>query len=151
MCGASAVLFDLDLALADRSSRHHTLELLHRIAKASWTYERVETEFERDRVVRNLQRGLPAALDEFLRGQASHREQSILRVRSQVEAIQDRGPLEGARLRGTSTTDLEALFPVETYPEDVVARILETAPAVSLEKRRASFLGLVNPQGSPRR
>lgn len=32
MCGASVVLFDLDLALADRSSRHHTLELLHRIS-----------------------------------------------------------------------------------------------------------------------
>jgi hypothetical protein len=145
MCGASAVLFDLDLALADRHARAHTLELLHGIAKASWRYERAETEYERDRVVRNLQRSLPAALDAFLRRQASHREQSILRVRSQVETIQDRGPLEGAQLRGTSTADLEALFPVETSPEDVVARILEAAPATSLEKRRGSFLGLVNP------
>ena len=151
LCGASAVLFDLDLALADRSSRNHTLELLHSIAKASWTYERAETEYERDRIVRNLQRSLPAALDAFLRGQVSHREQSILRVRSQVEAIQDRGPLEGAPLRGASTADLEALFPVETSPEDVVARILEAAPAASLEKRRASFLGLVNPHEAPRR
>ena len=151
MCGASAVLFDLDLALADRSSRHHTLELLHRIAKASWRYERADTEYARDRIIRNLQRSLPAALDEFLRGQASHREQSILRVCLQVEAIQDRGPLEGAPLRGTSTADLEALFPVETAPKDVVARILETAPAASLEKRRASLLGLVNPHGSVRR
>jgi hypothetical protein len=84
MCGASAVLFDLDLALADRSSRNHTLELLHGIAKASWTFERAETEYERDRVVRNLQRSLPAALDAFLRGQASHREQSILLAERQL-------------------------------------------------------------------
>jgi hypothetical protein len=151
MCGVSAVLFDLDLALADRQARSHTLSLLHSIAKASWMYERAETEYERGRVVRNLQRSLPAALDAFLRGQAAHREQSILRVRSQVEAIQDRGPLEGAQLRSTSTADLEALFPVEISPEEVVARLLEAGPAASLEKRRGSFLGLVNPHDSPRR
>jgi hypothetical protein len=151
VCGASAVLFDLDLALADRDSRAHTLELLHSIAKASWAYERAETEYERDRVIRNLQRSLPTALDAFLRGQASHREQSILRVRSQIEAIQDRGPLGGTQLRGTSTADLESLFPVEISPDDVVARILASEPAVSPEKRRGSFLGLVNPHESPRR
>jgi hypothetical protein len=151
VCGASAVLFDLDLALADRHARAHTLSLLHSIAKASWAYERAETEYERDRVVRNLQRSLPAALDVFLRGQASHGEESILRVRSQVDAIQGRGRPEGAQLRGTSTADLEALFPVEVSPEDVVARILEPVPAASLEKRRGSFLGLVDPHDSPRR
>ena len=151
MCGTSTVLVDLNLALADRDSRSHTLELLHGIAKASWRYERAKTEYERERVVRNLQRGLPASLDAFLRGQAFHREQSIRRVRSQIEAIQDRGLLEGAQLRGTSTADLEALFPVESSPDDVVARILESAPAVSPEMRRGSFLGLVNPQESPRR
>lgn len=151
MCGASAVLFDLDLALADRHARSHTLELLHGIEKASWRYQRAETEYERERVVHNLQRSLPAALDAFLRGQRSHREQSILRVRSQIEAIQDRAPLEGAQLRGTPTADLEALFPVEASPEDIVARILDAAPAASLEKRRGSFLGLVSPHGSPRK
>jgi hypothetical protein len=151
VCGASAVLFDLDLALADRDSRPHTLELLHGIAKASWRYERAETEYERDRVVRNLQRSLPAALDAFLRGQASHREQSILRVRSQIETIQDRAPLEGTQLRGTSTADLEAFFHIETSPDEVVARILESASGAPPEMRRGPFLGLVNPHESPRR
>lgn len=151
MCGASAVLFALDLALADRHSRSHTLKLLHSIAKASWTYERAKTEYKRDRDVRNLQRSLPAALDAFLRGQAFHREQSIRRVRSQIEAIQARGLLEGTQLRGQAAADLESSFPIETSPDDVVARILEAAPAASLEKQHGSFLGLVNPHDSPRK
>jgi hypothetical protein len=151
VCGASVVLFDLDLALADRSSRSHTLELLHDIEKASCVYERAENEYKRDRVVRNLQRSLPEALDTFLRGQASHREQSMLRVRSQIEAIRRRGRLEGVQLRGESPTDLESLFPVETSPHNVVSRILESEPAADPEKWRGSILGLVNPRESPRR
>jgi hypothetical protein len=151
LCGASVVLFDLDLALADRASRSHTVELLHSIAKASWAYERAETEYERDRVVRTLRKSLPAAVDAFLRGQAAHREQSILRVRSQIEAIQGRGFREAAQLRGTSPADLETLFPVETSPEEIIARVLASGEANSPGKRRGAFLGLVDPQESPRR
>jgi hypothetical protein len=151
VCGASVVLFDLDLALADRSSRSHTLELLHDIEKAAWAYERAENEYKRDRVVRNLQRSLPEALDAFLRGQATHREQSMLLVRSQIEAVRRRGRLEGVQLRGESPKDLESLFPVETSPHDVVSRILESEPAADPEKWRGSILGLVNPRESPRR
>jgi hypothetical protein len=145
------VLFDLELALADRDSRSHTVELLHRIEKASWTYERAETEYERDRVIRNLQRSLPAAIDAFLRGQAFHRERSMLRVRSQLEAMRDRGLLPRTKLHDPSMADLEPSFPVETSREEVVARILASGPAGSSEKRRAAFLGLVNPHESPRK
>jgi len=90
-------------------------------------------------------------LTHFLHGQASHRQQSILRVRSQIETIRHRGLPEGAQLRGQSPTDLESLFPVETSPHDVVNRILESEPVADLEKWRGSILGLVNPRESPRK
>jgi hypothetical protein len=94
---------------------------------------------------------LPAELDAFLRGQARHREQSIFRVRSQIEAMQDRGLLADAPLRGFSTTDLESSFPVEDSLDEVIARILESGPASNLKKRRGSLLGLLNPHESPRK
>lgn len=151
VCGASAVLFDLDLALADRSSRSYTLELLHSITKISSAYEHAESRYKRDRVIRNLQRSLPAAIDAFLRGQAAHREQSILRVRSQIEAIQRRGLLKETQLRGQLPTDLESLFPIETSLHDIISRILESEPAEDPKKWRGSILGLVNPRESPRK
>jgi hypothetical protein len=144
-------LFDLDLALADRTSRSHTLDLLHSITKASCAYEQAATKYKQDRVIRNLQRNLPAAVDAFLRGQASHREQSTLRVRSQIEAIQRRGLLQGTQLRGQLPTHLESLFPVETSFHDIMSRILESEPAADPGKWRGSILGLVNPRESPRK
>jgi len=151
VCGAAVVLFDLDLALADRSARSHTLDLLHAIAKSSSAYERAASDYERGRVVRNLQRCLPVALAAFLRGQAHHRERSILRVRSQIQAMQRRGLPGEVQLRGHWLTDLELLFPVETSPHEVVARILAADPAVAPDGWRGSILGLVNPRESPRR
>jgi len=150
VCGASAVLFDLELALADRSARSHTLDLVHHLTKASEASERAESDYERARVIRNLRRSLPVALDAFLRAQARHREQSILRVRSQVEALQQRGLPETMQLRGQSATDLEALFPM-TSADEVVARILESHPAADPDKWRGSILGLVNARESSRR
>jgi hypothetical protein len=150
-CGASVVLCDLELALADRDSRSHTVELLHIIAKASWTYERAATEYERELVIRRLQRSLPAAVDAFLRGQVSHRELSILRVRSQLEAMRERGRLAGTKPHDLSTAELERSFPVETSPEEVIARLLGTVQDGPSEKRRGPFLGLVDPRESPRR
>ena len=151
MCGAAVVLFDLDLALSDRSVRSHTLDLLHTLAKSSAAYERATSDYERGRVVRNLQRGLPAALAAFLRGQAHHRERSILRVRSQIDAIQRRGLPDEVLLRGHWLTDLESLFPVERSLPEVVTRILAAVPAVAPDGWRGSLLGLVNPRESPRR
>lgn len=50
VCGASAVLFDLELALADRSSRSHTLDLVHHVTKASEAHEHAVSDYERARV-----------------------------------------------------------------------------------------------------
>jgi hypothetical protein len=89
------------------------------------------------------------ALDAFLRGHAHHREQSILRVRAQVEAIQQRRLPQETQLRGPWLTDLESFFPM-TSPGEVVARILESGPAAGPGEWRGSFLGLVNPRESSR-
>jgi hypothetical protein len=150
VCGVSAVLFDLELALADRSSRSHTLDLVHHLTKASEAHERAESNYERARVSRTFQQSLPAAVDAFLHGEARHREESIQRVRSQVEAIQRRGLPEGTQLRGQSAADLEALFPMIS-PGEVVARILESDPAAGPDTWRGSMLGLVNARESSRR
>lgn len=150
MCGASAVLFDLELALADRSSRTHTLALVRHLTKTSEAHERAESDYERARVSRNFQQSLPAAVDAFLHGQARHREESIQRVRSQVEAIQCRGLPEGAQLRGQSPADLESLFPMIS-PGEVVARILESDPTAGPDKWQGAMLGLVSAHESSRR
>lgn len=150
VCGASAVLFDLELALADRSSRSHTLDLVHHLTNAAEAADRAESEYERARVARDFQQSLPAAVDAFLHGQARHREESIQRVRSQVEAMQRRGVPEGVQLRGQSPADLESLFPMIS-PREVVARILESTPVAEPDKWSGSILGLVNARESLRR
>ena len=143
VCGAAVVLFDLDLALADRSARSHALDFVHHLTKASEALGRAENDYARARVIRNFQRALPRALNAFLRGRARHREQSILRVRSQIEDMRQRGRAGEMHLRGQSPDELESLFPIAPADEAIV-RLLESAPTVGPDTWRGSPLGLVN-------
>jgi hypothetical protein len=43
------VLFDLDLALADRSARQHALDLAHHLTKASEAFGRAGSDYARER------------------------------------------------------------------------------------------------------
>ena len=130
-CGASAVLIDLDFALADRRARAYTVDLLREIAKTAAAYERAENEFQRNTVVRRAQLKLSSALDAFLVGQDVHRQETLARVRAQAAVMQRQGY--------SPMPDLESCFALDTSPQEIVSRLLES---------RRSSLGLLNPYDS---
>jgi hypothetical protein len=130
-CGVSAVLIDLDFALADRRARAYTVELLREIAKLVAAYERAENDFQRNTVVRRAQRSLPSALDAFIVGRDGHRQETLARVRAQVAMMQ--------RWGYSTVPDLESRLVPDTSPQEVVNRLLE---------QRESILGLLNPRDS---
>ena len=87
VCGVAAVAMDLELAMADRTSRNYAIELSRELAAVAPAYAAVTGEVARRTLIRRLGRALPRAFRRFGEGLAVHAAtspKSVIDARSRL-------------------------------------------------------------------